>query len=154
MTTGVSRQTLYNRWETVGDIVLDALLTRGEHEIGLDDRDPATSSATDYLPRCIEELAAALTSWAAPGLKAVAALAQRDAAFAERFRTGFVEPRRQRLAEVVCAACAGSDKDAPMLTEFIVASMWYRLLMTGQPLDERWIDNMVALCLGGATTDR
>lgn len=141
---GVSRQTLYNRWESVGDIVLEALLTRGEREIGSTDTRPS-DDPKDRLRRYVGDLAAALDGWAAPGLRAVAALAQHDAAFAVRFRTDFLEPRRRRLADVVADACSGPDASPALTAELIAASMWYRLLVSGEPLDSRWIETMVDL---------
>lgn len=140
---GVSRQTLYNRWDTVGDIVLEALLVLGEREIG-------PSADTDEMPGpvalrvYIAGLAAALNDWAAPGLKAVTALAQQDAVFAERFREHFLAPRHRRLLAVVAAHCR-QPQEAALLAELVAGSMWYRLLVSGQLLDDAWVDAMVAL---------
>ncbi|MGR8921761.1 MAG: TetR/AcrR family transcriptional regulator [Gammaproteobacteria bacterium] len=141
---GVSRQTLYNRWESVGDIVLEALLVRGEREIG--GRDPADSRVPrERLRDYVADLAAALDGWAGPGVRAVAALAQQDGAFAERFRTRFLEPRHRRLLDVVAAACADTGQDPALVAELIAGSMWYRLVVSGEPLDARWVDAMTAL---------
>lgn len=138
---GVSRQTLYNRWASVGDIVLDALLVRGERELGAA-RDAGTNEVS--MREYVSGLADALNRWAAPGLAAVAALAQQDPAFARRFRERFLAPRHRRLTEVVAAHCA-PGQDAARIAELIAGSMWYRLLVSGQPLDRAWIDDMTAL---------
>ena len=95
-------------------------------------------------PQYVTGLADALNRWAAPSLTAVAALAQQDAAFAMRFRERFLERRHQRLVSVVAAACS-PEQDAIQIAELIAASMWYRLMLSGQALDAAWVDSMVAL---------
>jgi AcrR family transcriptional regulator len=140
---GVSRQTLYNRWPSVGDIVLEALLARAEREIGTDDGGGNQSPRTQ-LRNYVSGLAGALNRWAAPCLVAVAALAQQDAAFAQRFRERFLERRHQRLVAMVAAACS-DEQDATRIAELIAGSMWYRLMLSRQPLDAAWIESMVAL---------
>lgn len=142
---GVSRQTLYNRWESVGDIVLEALLVRGEREIGVAVEAQAPMTAEEKLRKYLEGLAVALEGWAAPGLKAVVALAQQDEAFAQRFRQNFLGPRHQPLAEVIRGACTANGQDARLVAELIAASMWYRLLISGETLDLVWIDVMTKL---------
>ena len=140
---GVSRQTLYNRWPSVGDIVLEALLVRAEREIGAAEGE-RTRNPRARLRKYVTGLADALNRWAAPSLTAVAALAQQDAAFAMRFRERFLERRHQRLVSVVAAACS-TEQDANEIAELIAASMWYRLMLSGQALDAAWVDSMVAL---------
>ncbi|MEQ8497114.1 MAG: TetR/AcrR family transcriptional regulator C-terminal ligand-binding domain-containing protein [Gammaproteobacteria bacterium] len=126
-------QTLYNRWPSVGDIVLEALLVRAEREIGSDEGE-SVSNARTRLTMYVTGLNDVLNRWAAPCLKAVVALAQQDAAFALRFRERFLERRHQRLIGVVAAAC-GPEQDAAQLAELIAGSMWYRLILSGQALD-------------------
>jgi AcrR family transcriptional regulator len=140
---GVSRQTLYNRWESVGDIVLEALLVGGEREIGTG-TSKSQGNPRKRLHAYITGLAKALSGWAAPGLRAVAASAQQDEAFAQRFRERFLEPRHRRLVEVVEAACT-PDQDPAVIAELIAGSMWYRLLVSGEALDSAWVGAMVAL---------
>lgn len=140
----VSRQTLYNRWDSVGDIVLEALLERGESEIGATAGE-ATDDGRERLFQYVTGLSDALNGWAAPGLKAVAALAQQDPKFAKRFRENLLQPRFRRLREVVGDACAADDQNPELITELIAASMWHRLLISGKPLDQAWVNSMISL---------
>ena len=132
---GVSRQTLYNRWPTVADIVLDALLERAERTIGI-----AETSLTSYLT----DLAAAAGGWARPGLRAVATSAQSDAVFAGRFRTDFLPARHGALRRAVGAEVPDGDV-ADRVSELIAGSMWYRILVIDAALDQEWIDAMTSL---------
>ena len=140
----VSRQTLYNRWASVGDIVLDALVARGEREIGGKDQGEVKLEPRAALREYVSGLAEALQGWAAPGLKAVAALAQQDAKFGQRFRHDFIARRHGRLLQAVTEACDKPAQNPLLIAEFIAASMWYRLLISGQALDQGWVDAMLA----------
>ena len=144
---GVSRQTLYNRWESVGDMLLSALLTRAEGEIGSSvggEPDPSESTR-GYL----RDFASAVNTWASSGLRGVVAHALRDPAFERRFREEFLAPRHGRLVAAVESAAGLAGVDGHQVAELIAGSMWYRLLVTGQPLDEDWVDAMTTLARTG-----
>jgi AcrR family transcriptional regulator len=135
---GVSRQTLYNRWDSVGDILLDALLDRAQREITL--REPAlTSTLETYL----QDLTAAVNGWAKNGLRCIAGLAQTDRRFAKRFRTVLINPRHQRLTQAVAASLSDQSVDVEFVAELIAGSMWYRLLVTQQSLDNEWSKRII-----------
>lgn len=149
---GVSRQTLYNRWESVGDMLLSALLTRAEGEIG--GGDAGEPDSVESTRAYLRDFASAVNTWASSGLRAVVAQALRDPAFERRFREEFLAPRHGRLVAAVGCAGGPTRVDAHRVAELIAGSMWYRLLVTGQPLDEAWVDEMTELARTGevATT--
>ncbi len=133
---GVSRQTLYNRWPTTADILLDALLDRAAHTVGAGERGDLRSYLTD--------LAAAVNGWARPALRAVATFAQSDTRFAQRFHDEFLAARHGALTSAVRASSPDperSDRNA----ELIAASMWYRVLIVDAELDAEWVDVMTKL---------
>lgn len=135
----MSRQTLYNRWETVADIVLDALTHRAGREIVGLDEDTQQRSLRVYL----DEFATAVNGWARPALRAVAALAQHDDRFAMRFREDFIRVRHNRLLDAVTDA--GLTIEPVTAAEGIAGSMWFRLLITDQQLDAAWMNSMCDL---------
>lgn len=142
---GVSRQTLYNRWCSTADIVLEALIDRAAVTVGV-------IGHTD-LRTYLERLADAVNGWARPGLRTVAAYAQLDREFAERFRSRFLDTRHAALTDVVQdAQPLRAARHAEQTAELIAGSLWFRLIITDQPLDDAWIDQMTALAR--ADTDR
>jgi AcrR family transcriptional regulator len=144
---GVSRQTLYNRWDSVGDILLDAILDRAQREITL--HEPASTST---LETYLHDLAAAVNGWAKPALRCIAGLAQTDQRFAERFRSVLIDSRHERLTHAVEASFDGQAVDADCIAEMIAGSMWYRLLITQQSLDNKWITGIIATLRVGEPT--
>ena len=136
----MSRQTLYNRWPTTADILLDALLDRAAHTIGVGD--------VPDLRTYLTELADAVNGWARPGLRAIAAFVQSDPVLARRFRTEFLAARHGALTAAVGAA-ANDPARAAHHAELIAGSMWFRILVIDAEIDRRWIDEMIALVATG-----
>jgi AcrR family transcriptional regulator len=137
---GVSRQTLYNRWDSVADMLLEALVNRATTEVG------NRCDATDPLVRYLTDLAEAVNGWARNGLRVVAALAQTDPVFAVRFREILIQPRHARLTETIRGVDINQSWSALAAADFVAASMWHRLLITHQPLDTAWV-RMVSVVL-------
>ncbi len=142
---GVSRQTLYNRWGSVANIVLEALLDRGEQRISDEGSDGKPS-----LEKYLTSLSDAVSGWAKPGLRSLAALAQSDVEFAARFRNTLIEPRHARLTSAISKDVTVPEH-ADRIAELIAGSMWFRLLISGQELDAAWVTSMceVATAVSG-----
>jgi AcrR family transcriptional regulator len=134
---GVSRQTLYNRWDSVADMLLDALLDRAGREVG------NRCSEPDPLVRYLTDLAEAVNGWARNGLRVVAAIAQTDPVFAARFREVLIQPRHSRLIETIRSATISKTWNPTVAADFVAASMWHRLLISHEPLDEAWLTMVV-----------
>ena len=116
---GVSRQTLYNRWPTVPDLVLDALLEAAEGEVVVD----GDGGLAGYLTR----LAGAVDGWARPGLRAIGAYAQSDQRFAARFRNEFLAVRHGRLVEAIGDHLAHRGEAAPDLAATTTGFLGYEV---------------------------
>lgn len=135
---GVSRQTLYNRWASTADILLDALLDRAANTIGV--------GGVPDLGSYLRALAGAVNGWARPGLRAVATLAQSDPDVARRFRGEFLDVRHGALTAQVEATVPDPSR-AAQVAELIAGSMWYRILIVDVELDRAWVEEMTALAV-------
>ncbi|MEM9516344.1 MAG: TetR-like C-terminal domain-containing protein [Actinomycetota bacterium] len=140
---GVSRQTLYNRWLTVGDIVLDALMAHADRSIG---GNPNEHRLRGYL----SDLAESVNGWARPGLRYIVAAALHDTDFALRLRSRFLGERHGRLQSAIAHDRSLTSEQVAAVAELIAATMWYRIVIVDERLDEQWIDAMCALV--GTTT--
>jgi AcrR family transcriptional regulator len=127
---GVARQTLYNRWNTKADLVLEAVFEAT--------RSYAADPVRDAAKTCRQLLEEFLTNVFAhlnvdgDILRALIAAAQQDATFQNALYTRFVQPREQMittlLSEARDRAELSPDCDPEMVSTFIHGAFWYRLL--------------------------
>ncbi len=133
---GVARQTLYNRWNTKADLVLDAVFEE-TGRFSTQPPDDAGMPCARQLESFLAEVFSHLTVDSDP-LRALIAAAQEDPAFQAAFRDRFVLPRERIVTELLRRAQArgelGAERDPEMLSAFVHGAFWYRLL-NGQPVD-------------------
>jgi hypothetical protein len=77
---------------------------------------------------------------------------QIDAEFGERFRASFLQRRRDALGIVLDRAQARRDLPPALppgtVTDIVFGTLWYRLLATRAPLDDRLVDELVTTLAG------
>ncbi|WP_226623377.1 TetR/AcrR family transcriptional regulator [Alloyangia pacifica] len=133
---GVARQTLYNRWNTKADLVLDAVFEE-TGRFSTQPPDDAGMPCARQLESFLAEVFSHLTVDSDP-LRALIAAAQEDPAFQAAFRDRFVLPRERIVTELLRRAQArgelSAERDPEMLSAFVHGAFWYRLL-NGQPVD-------------------
>ena len=144
---GVSRQTVYRWWSSPAEILLEALNQGAAHIAPLAEQGDLEQDLRTFLRRSVlgaREPVGRL-------LAALMAEAQRDPAFGESFRAGFLAKRRAVLRKLLEHAVErgelGSDVDIDFLGELFFAALWYRLLAASGPLDRRFADNLTDMLL-------
>jgi len=127
---GVARQTLYNRWNTKADLVLDAVF-EATHNFAAE---PVRTEGKSC-PLLLEEfLTNVFVHLNVDGdiLRALIAAAQQDATFQTAFYGNFVQPREKMITALLSEAQARNelspDRNPEMLSSFIHGAFWYRLL--------------------------
>lgn len=132
---GVARQTLYNRWNTKADLVLEAMF----EETGRYAAEPLDLAGESCRAQLEAFLAQVFTHLSQDGetICALIAAAQQDESFRAAFYRRFVRPREEMVTTLLRRAQAqgdlGQDRNPEMLSAFIHGAFWYRLL-TGQPV--------------------
>ncbi len=85
-------------------------------------------------------------------LRALMARAQIDDAFGQRFRTAFLQRRRDALAVILDRARARGELPAGVsagtITDIVFGVIWYRMLATRQPLDDKLATELVSALTG------
>jgi hypothetical protein len=85
-------------------------------------------------------------------LRALMARAQIDEAFGQRFRAAFLQRRRDALGVILDRAKARGELPAGVspgtVTDIVFGVLWYRVMATREPLDDRLADELVALLAG------
>jgi AcrR family transcriptional regulator len=133
--SGVHKTTVYRRWGGVDGLLVDALAAAGE--------DTWTAPDTGALASDLRALAAEIvTTFTEPERSAVptaviqAAFHSREAAVALHT---FLADRHARSAEVVARAITRGELpnsiDAAALVRAVTAPLYFRLFITGEPID-------------------
>jgi AcrR family transcriptional regulator len=135
----VSKDTLYRWWRSRTEIVLEALGGYGDEVI----RVPDTGTLAGDLRAFMRATAKALDLATRQLLRALAAGAAADPAFAETVRRQFLTRRRAALAAVLERAVGRGELPedrVAMIIDFVFGSLWYRLIFNVGPLDRAWAD--------------
>jgi AcrR family transcriptional regulator len=148
---GVHKTTLYRRWGSREDLMLDAMLDRGAERVPI----PDTGSLRTDLLEYGREIVAAILS--APEIqatvRAIASAGDHDTRLAEASRR-FWEERLELAGEMVERAIergeAGPEADPGLVAELVIAPIYFRLLLSGEPLDDAFLERLADLAAAGA----
>jgi AcrR family transcriptional regulator len=128
---GVGKPTIYRRWPSKPELVLDAVQRLAPPFPTAD-----TGDARSDLRQIVPELIVGLTS--SPVARAIIALAG-DAEMGRRLGEQYLTPRRGGIADILRRAIAAgelrADTDVEMAIDLMVGAAVYRWLATAQPVD-------------------
>jgi AcrR family transcriptional regulator len=128
---GVGKPTIYRRWPSKPELVLDAVERLAPPFPTADTGDPLTD-----LRQIVPELIVSLTS--SPVARATIALAG-DAEMTRRLGEQYLWPRRAGIAAILHRAIAAgelrADVDVEMSIDLMLGASVYRWLVTAQPVD-------------------
>jgi AcrR family transcriptional regulator len=152
---GVGKQTIYRWWPSKAALVLEAYLT------GADAIPPPGEQAS------VREDVRALVGWLIAvlseptGGRIVAGLVgdlQHDAVLAEGFHRDVVPARREAmLAALERGRARGEirpDADLELAVDALHGAVFYRLLLSGEPLDEEFAKRLASQVVAGLEPDR
>jgi AcrR family transcriptional regulator len=135
---GVHKTTIYRRWGTRENVVLDAMLERGRETVPI----PDTGSLREDLFTYGREIADSLSSSdeVVGTVRAIASVANDDSPLADASRR-FWEERFELAGEMVERAIARGEvppeTDPKLVVEAVVAAIYFRLLLSRVPIDRR-----------------
>lgn len=140
---GVSRQTVYRWWDNRGQILLEALL-----EVSTTIQVPSTADSVDKRIREFVHQTVKQANAVHQALSIVMLDAQGDEAFAERFRTDFILPRRAAfLAQLGEHAEVFANKEKQFLADLVYGPLWYRVLVKHAEIDRFFASQLVDAAL-------
>jgi AcrR family transcriptional regulator len=145
---GVSKATLYLRFSSKEDLVV-AVVERFVREIAIPDTGTVEGDLL-HLMRDAVQVYRGRAGAVMPGL--VSALAY-NARLAEPLREAFLKPRRAALRAVLERGVGRgelkADLDHELALDFLGGPLFYRLLVTGGPLDDALARGVVTVMLDG-----
>jgi AcrR family transcriptional regulator len=147
---GVHKTTVYRRWPTKAELVADAARVQADENVPI----PDTGTLAGDLRHLAREVVANVGS---PGgtrraRSVVAAAASSDELAAALH--SFWAHRLTASARIVERAIERGElpttADPRSVIEAVVAPIWFRLLLTGEPIDDNFADGIAELVIVGA----
>lgn len=145
---GVAKTTVYRRWKSKDEVALAVLIDMVEQFIAVPDMDDTDAEFTAFVHGAIRILGTTLMGRVMQGL--VSDLAA-NPALAEAFQTRVVRVRQAEVKRMVDRAIFRGDlrpdTDPELLHELLFGPVYYRLLLSGQPLEPELGDRIVGTVL-------
>jgi AcrR family transcriptional regulator len=151
---GVHKTTLYRRWGTREELVLEAMLERADEQISV----PDTGSLRDDLLELARTAAANAASPEVSAMaRAVAAESPHDSRLAAANRRFWAERLTLDCVIVERAIERGEvavGTDPRRVIESVLGPIHLRLLLTGEPVDRRFLEGIVDTVVDGIARRR
>lgn len=147
--SGTGKQTIYRWWPSKADVLLDALAAKADLYVPIPDLGGYAADLRAFL-----QASFALSRWpqVVDGLRALMAEAQIDSAFGERFRTSFLQGRRDALGVILDRAGSRGELlpglSTGSIADIVFGTIWYRLLAGRGPLDDQLVEELVTTLAG------
>jgi AcrR family transcriptional regulator len=144
---GVAESTVYRNWRSKPELVADAMLVFAEEEIPT----PDTGSFPEDLQILLREIIALVTRPAVTRVVRAMAALEGDVPGQVPAQASFWGSRSARFGETFLRARKrgeiGPDVDPYEIGELLMGPLYLRLLLTGRPLDEEFVERSVRRAL-------
>jgi AcrR family transcriptional regulator len=149
--SGVAKTTIYRRWRDKWELALDAIMI---------DMLPGFTDPVDVgdtRKELITFVDSVVKIWSTrpygPAMQALVSEIATQPELAQEYRARVVEPRREQLEPVIQRGIRRGDlrpdADVRLVHEFLVGPIFYRLLLSGGPLDRKLGTQLVDAILEG-----
>ncbi len=150
--TGVSKVTIYRWWPNKASVVMDAFLEFNSDRVGYAD----AGTCRERVRQQLSKVAAFFAGVGGEMMRGLVAQCQSDAELATVFREDFLTPRHREGAAVIQQGIdAGElrpDIDVPAVLDTLYAPLYHRLMTAHHPIDEKFLDQLVAVVFDGIST--
>ncbi len=140
---GVSKATIYKWWPNKAAVIIDAFFDAAVVRLQV----PDTGSTIDDMIIQVNNLAKFLTSREGRVINEIIAEGQFDQKLAETYRTIYFKPRRLDsryiLERGISRGELKEDLDIELVIDLIFGPLFYRLLITGDEVDEAFIKSII-----------
>jgi AcrR family transcriptional regulator len=149
---GVAKQTIYRWWTSKTDILMDAFVDDAAEAMTPPDSGDLAADLRIQLARLADFLT---RSDAGAVFRALAGQAQHDADVATRLRADHLSKQRERdrvpLRRAVERGELPPETDLDLVVEQLLSPIYYRVLVTGQPVSREFTGALVEQCLSVVT---
>lgn len=148
--SGLAKTTLYRRWRSKEDLALAVLLEMARLATATSPRGDLREALVGYLTAVVQILRETLMG---PMMRGLASDLATDEQMASAFRREVIALRQSHLISLVDRPDGGyklrEGVDAPLLQELLFGPIYYRLLFSGEPLDDSLASRVVDAVLPG-----
>ncbi|MVX66392.1 TetR family transcriptional regulator [Clostridium chromiireducens] len=139
----VSKATIYKWWPNKAAVVMDAFFDAAVVRLPV----PDTGSVISDMIIQVKNLAKFLLSREGKVINDIIAEGQSDQKLAETYRTVYFKPRRLDsryiLERGILRGELNKDLNIELVMDLIFGPLFYRILITGDVVDNEFIDNMI-----------
>ncbi|WP_160675981.1 TetR/AcrR family transcriptional regulator [Clostridium sp. C8-1-8] len=140
---GVSKATIYKWWSNKGAVVMDAFFDAAVVRLPI----PDTGSTLNDMIIQVNNLSKFLTSKEGKAINEIIAEGQFDPKLAEAYRNTYFKPRRLDsryiLERGISRGELSKDLDIELAMDLMFAPLFYRLLITGDAVNEEFIGHTI-----------
>ncbi|WP_433943795.1 TetR/AcrR family transcriptional regulator [Paenibacillus sp. SN-8-1] len=145
----VSKATIYKWWPNKAAVVMDGFLSAAAARLPV----PDTGSVFQDILEHATNMARFMTSREGSILLEIIGEGQVDAALAEAFRTRYIQPRRLEVRDIIDRGLERGELeknlDIALCTDLIYGPIFYRLLVTGDQINEDYVGQLVTQVFKG-----
>lgn len=146
---GVSKATIYKWWPNKGAVIIDGFLSATTEKLPL----PDTGNVYQDILLHASGLAGFLISNEGKMISEIIGEGQLDPGLADACRTRYFQPRRRDARKLLERGVGrGELKDEPdigIVMDLIYGPIFYRLLLTGEPIDDDYVRQLVTAAFKG-----
>ncbi|MNS29475.1 Fatty acid metabolism regulator protein [compost metagenome] len=145
----VSKATIYKWWPNKAAVVMDGFLSAAAARLPV----PDTGSIFQDILEHATNMARFMTSREGSILLEIIGEGQVDSALAEAFRTRYIQPRRLEVRDIMDRGLQRGELkknlNIALYTDLIYGPIFYRLLVTGDQIDEDYVGHLVTQVFKG-----
>lgn len=145
---GVAKQTVYRWWSSKTEVLMDAFLEDAAAALEPPDTGHLGSDLRAHLRATAHFLT---TDDAGVVYRALIGQAQHDSELARTFRSRYLDDQRTRDQKPFLRAIERNelppDTDVAALAEWLVGPIHHRVIVTGEPIDDTFLDAIVDIVL-------
>ncbi|MFC9392135.1 TetR/AcrR family transcriptional regulator [Streptomyces sp. NPDC057027] len=147
---GVGKHTVYRRWPSKGALLLDSLLSLSESALDYPDTGDVVADLGRQIHEAVDLLAGAPFG---PLFRALVGEAQQDPGVAAALNERFIAPQEDKtVARLRAARDQGRlspDFDLDLAMAILSGPLYFRLLVTQEPLTHAYVDRVLAALFAG-----
>lgn len=151
----VGKAALYRRWSGKEEMLIDLLHTIGLEIVSVEDQGSLEADLTAYVKQTIQLLKRPLAKKILPDLYTEMT---RDTLFAEKIRQVMQRPKRAKASEIMERAIVRKEINSPIDKEIMLDALagiiYWRFIITQEPLNEDYSASLVAILVAVFTTTK